>query len=51
MNHFSLAGHAKKASHGTSQMLLVLKNPPTNAGDEEMRFDPWVGKIPWSGKW
>ena len=27
-----------------SQVALVVKNPPANAGDE--RFDPWVGKIP-----
>ena len=27
--------------------LLMVKNPPTNAGDA----DPWVWKIPWSRKW
>ena len=26
----------------------VVKNPPARAGD---RFSPWVGKIPWRGKW
>ena len=30
----------------------VVKNTPANAGDEgDHRFDPWVGKIPWSSKW
>ena len=28
-----------------SQVGLVVKNPPANAGDRH-RFDPWVGKIP-----
>ena len=28
-------------------MALVVKNPPTNAGDvKRYRFDPWVRKIP-----
>ena len=27
---------------------LVVKNPPTNAGDNKrLGFDSWVGKIPW----
>ena len=29
-----------------SQVVLVVKNPPANAGDRH-RFDPWVRKIPW----
>ena len=33
-----------------SQVVLVVKNPPANAGDR-CRFDPWVGKIPWRRKW
>ena len=33
---------------GTSQVVLVVKNPPTNAGRcQRSRFDPWIGKIPW----
>ena len=32
-------------------MVLVTKNPPANAGDMRGRFDPWMGKIPWSRKW
>jgi len=27
--------------------VLVVKNPPANAGDMRQKFDPWVGKIPW----
>ena len=30
----------------TSQVVLVIKNPPANAGNKRCRFDPWVGKIP-----
>ena len=25
----------------------MVKNPHANAGDTEMWFDPWTGKIPW----
>ena len=32
-------------------MLLVVKNPPANAGDMRRGFDPWVGKIPWRRAW
>ena len=32
---------------GASQVELVVKNPPTNAGDSKRHgFNPWVGKIP-----
>ena len=31
---------------------VMLKNPPANANKCKRRgFDPWVGKIPWRGKW
>ena len=30
-------------------MVLVLRNPPANAGD--VRVGPWVGKIPWRREW
>ena len=31
-----------------SQVVLVVKNLPANAGSRTRRgFDPWVGKIPW----
>ena len=34
-----------------SQVMLVVKNMPGNAGDMRRRFDPWVGKIYWRKKW
>ena len=38
-----------------SQVAIVVKNPPANAGDirdmgyYDPGFDPWVRKIPWGG--
>ena len=33
-------------------MMLVVKNPLTNAGDiKRCGFNPWVGKIPWRREW
>ena len=34
-----------------SQVALVVKNPPAEAGDERLGFDPWVRKIPWRRAW
>ena len=35
-----------------SQLALMVKNPPANAGDiKRHRFNPWVGEIPWRRKW
>ena len=35
-----------------SQVALVVKNPPANAGNEKRHgFDPWVGKILWRRAW
>ena len=34
-----------------SQVTLVVKNPPANAGNVRHVFDPWVRKIPWRKKW
>ena len=34
-----------------SQVVLLVKNLPANAGDKRCGFDPWVGKIPWRRKW
>ena len=31
------------------KVMLVVKNPPANAG--EIRFNPWVGKIPCRRAW
>ena len=36
---------------GDSQVVLVVKNPPVNAGDMRCGFDPWVRKMPWRRKW
>ena len=37
--------------HWASQVALVVKNPPTSAGDMRYGFDPWVRKIPWKRAW
>ena len=35
-----------------SQVALVVKNPPANAGRQKTRgFDSWVGKISWRRAW
>ena len=35
-----------------SQVALVVKNSPANAGDTKRRgFDSWVGKVSWRRKW
>ena len=35
-----------------SQVVLVVKNPPGNAGDMTRHgFHPWVWKIPWRREW
>ena len=37
---------------GASQVALVVKNLPANAGrHKRWGFDPWVGKIPWRRAW
>ena len=36
---------------GASQVVLVVKNLPADAGDMRCGFDPWVGKIPWRRAW
>ena len=28
------------------KVVLVVKNPPANAGDMRRKFSPWVGKMP-----
>ena len=36
------------ARRWASQVVLVVKNPPGNAGrHQRRRFDPWVRKLPW----
>ena len=36
---------------GASQVALVEKNLPVDAGDMRCGFDPWDGKIPWGKAW
>jgi len=31
--------------------MLVVKNPPANAGDMRCRFNPWVKRFPWRTVW
>ena len=41
-----------KLLEGDSQVVLVVKNLPANAGDvKRCGFDPWVRKIPWRRTW
>ena len=35
----------------TSQVVLVVKNLPTNAGDRREMGLPWIGKITWRRAW
>ena len=39
--------------HGgyASQVALVVKNLPANAGNKEIGFNTWVRKIPWRREW
>ena len=39
------------SKYGASQVALVVKNLPVNAGDKRCRFRPWVGKISWRRAW
>ena len=34
-----------------SQVALVVKNPPANAGDKKLGFDSWITKISWRRAW
>ena len=45
-----LFGHSQ-VTLGASQVVLVLKNLPANAGDIRYKFDPSVRKIPWRRAW
>ena len=43
--------NAKYTTMCGSWVVLVIKNPPVNAGDFRPSFDPWVEKIPWRRSW
>ena len=34
-----------------SQVVLVIKDPPANAGDMRRGFDPWIGRVSWRRAW
>ena len=36
---------------GASHVVLAVKKLSANAGDMRLKFDPWVGKIPWRRAW
>ena len=36
---------------GASHMVPAVKKLSANAGDMRLKFDPWVGKIPWRRAW
>ena len=46
---YVLKGH-KTVHLGVWEVVLVVKNPPANAGDRR-GFGPWVWKIPWRRAW
>ena len=41
--------HSGSGELGFSQVVLVVKKPPTNAGDNRLGFDVWVGRSPEEG--
>ena len=42
----------KSVESWASQVALVVKNPPVNAGRcKRCGFNPWVGEIPWRREW
>ena len=44
---FCFTGLLQDLVPGPSQVALVVKNPPANAGNvRDLGSDPWVGKIP-----
>ena len=43
--------HPLVIKYWASQVALVVKNLSADAGDKRLRFNPWVGKIPWRKKW
>jgi len=40
------------SDYWASQVPLVVENLPANAGNvRDVRFNPWVGKVPWRREW
>ena len=48
---FSSAGLMIPLNSRASQVTLVVKNLPVNAGDVRHRFNSCIRKIPWRSKW
>ena len=48
---FCYVSEAYGVMKGASQVALVLKNLPANAGNIRRWFDPRVRKIPWRRAW
>ena len=48
---FSLSIAMKWWDGKASQVALVVRIPPANAGNMRCGFDPWVWKIPWRRAW
>ena len=42
--------HSFRNRPGASQVALVVKNPPANAGDRP-GLDPCIRKVPWRRRW
>ena len=53
MEKLKVRGRIKKHSWREASLgALVVKNPSASVGGcKRCRFDPWVGMIPWRGKW
>ena len=49
--HCSLEPEHRNDYDDGSQVALMVKDPPANAGDMRHRFNPWVRKIPWRKAW
>ena len=49
--HLLIIQRFKTSSVLASPMAQQVKNLPAMQDTQEMRVDPWVGKIPWRRKW
>ena len=49
--HCSLEPEHRNDYDDGSQVALMVKDPPANAGELRHRFNPWVRKIPWRKAW
>ena len=49
--YICLCMYVRTYIYGASQVALMIKNQPANAGNVRDRFDPWVRKILWRRAW